>query len=123
MKKILKALLIVIIVVFEENVLNAQDCISCNGSSVSSQASTPVRCLLQTEACRCAAALLLICSLFSLPFLIKLCRSTFYCSLTKFNLHSLGIHPCVLHTQMYLRSLGIRPMLFSHFFILNIEQP
>ena len=89
MKKILKALLVVIIVVFEENMLNAQDCISCNGSSVSSQASAPVRCLLQTEACRCAAALLLICSLFSLPFLIKLCRSTSYCSLTQFNLHSL----------------------------------
>lgn len=36
---------------------------------------------------------------------------------------NIGIHPYVLHTQMYLRSLGIRPMLFSHFFILNIEQP
>jgi len=35
MKKILKALLIVIIVVFEGSVLNAQDGVSCNGSSVS----------------------------------------------------------------------------------------
>ena len=35
MKKILKALLIVIIVVFEGSVLNAQNGVSCNGSSVS----------------------------------------------------------------------------------------
>lgn len=35
MEKILKALLIVIIMVFDGNVLNAQDCVSCNGSSVS----------------------------------------------------------------------------------------
>lgn len=28
---------------------------------------------------------------------------------------NVGIHPYLLHTQMYLRSIGIRPMLYSHF--------
>lgn len=35
---------------------------------------------------------------------------------------NIGIHPYILHTQMYLRSLGLRPALFSYF-ILNIKQP
>lgn len=30
---------------------------------------------------------------------------------------NIGIHPYLLHTQMYLRGLGIRPMLYSHFLL------
>jgi RHS repeat-associated protein len=28
---------------------------------------------------------------------------------------NIGIHPYILHAQMYLRSIGVRPMLFSHY--------
>jgi len=28
-----------------------------------------------------------------------------------------GIHPYILHSQMYLRSIGVRPMLYSHYLI------
>jgi hypothetical protein len=32
---------------------------------------------------------------------------------------NIGIHPYLLHFQMYLRSIGIRPILYSHFLINN----
>jgi len=38
-------------------------------------------------------------------------------ALTISGVPSLGIHPFILHTQMYLRSLGVRPSLFSHYFL------
>jgi hypothetical protein len=28
-----------------------------------------------------------------------------------------GIHPYLLNAQMYLRSIGVRPMLYSHFLL------
>ena len=30
---------------------------------------------------------------------------------------NIGIHPYLLHAQMYLRSIGVRPCLFSHLFM------
>lgn len=30
---------------------------------------------------------------------------------------NVGIHPYILHAQMYLRSIGVRPMLYSNFFL------
>jgi hypothetical protein len=30
---------------------------------------------------------------------------------------NIGIHPYLLHAQMYLRSIGVRPMLYSHFLL------
>ena len=30
---------------------------------------------------------------------------------------NIGIHPYLLHAQMYLRSIGIRPVLYSHFLL------
>ncbi|WP_314271143.1 RHS repeat-associated core domain-containing protein [Capnocytophaga sputigena] len=35
---------------------------------------------------------------------------------------ALGIHPFILSAQMYLRDLGIRPVLFGHFFTNNTNQ-
>lgn len=32
---------------------------------------------------------------------------------------NVGIHPYIFHAQMYLRSIGVRPMLFSHYLIQN----
>jgi RHS repeat-associated protein len=36
-------------------------------------------------------------------------------ALTLSGVPTLGIHPYILHAQMYLRSIGVRPMMFSHY--------
>ena len=29
--------------------------------------------------------------------------------------YNIGIHPYLLHTEMFLRSVGVRPLLFSYY--------
>jgi RHS repeat-associated protein len=46
--------------------------------------------------------------------LTRSCSSTVSRALTMSGAPAIGIHPYILHAQMYLRSIGVRPMIFSH---------
>jgi len=47
--------------------------------------------------------------------LTRSCSSTVSRALTMSGVPAIGIHPYILHAQMYLRSIGARPTLFSHY--------
>jgi len=49
--------------------------------------------------------------------LTRSCSSTVSRALTISGVPAIGIHPYILHSQMYLRSIGARPMLYSHYLI------
>ena len=47
-------------------------------------------------------------------FLFRSCSSVAARALTLSGIPAIGIHPYLLHAQMYLRSLGIRPGIILH---------
>jgi hypothetical protein len=49
--------------------------------------------------------------------LLNSCVSMTSRALNMSGVFNIGIHPYLLHAQMYLRSIGIRPMLHSHFLL------
>jgi len=50
-------------------------------------------------------------------FAFSSCVSQTSRALNMSGVFNIGIHPYLLHAQMYLRSIGIRPMLYSHYLL------
>lgn len=46
--------------------------------------------------------------------LTRSCSSTASRALTMSGVPAIGIHPYILHAQMYLRGIGVRPSLYSY---------
>ena len=48
--------------------------------------------------------------------LTRSCSSVASRALTMSGVPAIGLHPYLLHGQMYLRNIGMRPSLYSHYF-------